>query len=186
MLTADAFGVLPPVARLTVEQALYYFLSGYTSKVAGTEIGIVDPEAVFSAGFGAPFLPRRPTEYANLLSDCLETHGATAWLVNTGWTGGSFGIGNRIPLESTRAIITAILDGGLESVDWESDPVFGLSIPARCPGVPDALLSPAVNWSDRAAYETVARELAAMFARNFERFAAEVPERVKDAGPQSC
>jgi phosphoenolpyruvate carboxykinase (ATP) len=184
MLTADAFGVLPPVARLSTDQALYYFLSGYTSKVAGTEIGIDEPEATFSAGFGAPFLPRRPGEYAELLASRLEQTGAQAWLVNTGWTGGPYGIGKRMPIDATRAIISAILNGTLRDCSWVDDPVLGLSIPTRCPGVPDRLLAPRDTWSNGDAYDEMAAKLSRMFAKNFAQFVAEVPAAVARAGPR--
>jgi phosphoenolpyruvate carboxykinase (ATP) len=184
MLTADAFGVLPPVARLSTDQTLYYFLSGYTSKVAGTEIGIDEPEATFSAGFGAPFLPRRPGEYAELLASRLEQTGAQAWLVNTGWTGGPYGIGKRMPIDATRAIISAILNGTLRDCSWVDDPVLGLSIPTRCPGVPDRLLAPRDTWSNGDAYDEMAAKLSRMFAKNFAQFVAEVPAAVARAGPR--
>ncbi len=184
MLTADAFGVLPPVARLTTAQALYYFLSGYTAKVAGTEIGISEPVAVFSAGFGAPFLPRRPSEYAQLLASHLDRHDAQAWLVNTGWTGGPYGTGRRMPLDATRAIVTAILDGSLQTADWTETPGTGLSVPMACPGVPSELLHPRATWRDSAAYDAMARKLAGMFAENFDHVASQVPARVAAAGPR--
>ena len=184
MLTADAFGVLPPVARLTTDQALYYFLSGYTSKVAGTEIGIDEPEATFSAGFGAPFLPRRPAEYADLLASRLESSGAQAWLVNTGWTGGRYGVGTRMPIEATRAIVSAILNGSLEDVDWIDDKIIGLVIPTSCPEVAKGLLDPRRSWSDPAAYDKTARKLARMFAENFEQFRDQVSPAVASAGPR--
>lgn len=184
MLTADAFGVLPPVARLTTDQALYYFLSGYTSKVAGTEIGIDEPEATFSAGFGAPFLPRRPAEYAELLASRLESSGAQAWLVNTGWTGGPYGVGRRMPIDATRAIITAILNGSLQDVEWREDRTIGLAIPTSCPGVAAALLDPRASWSDPVAYDRMARKLAGMFAKNFEQFRDQVTSSVAASGPR--
>ncbi len=183
MLTADAFGVLPPVARLSTEQALYYFLSGYTSKIAGTEIGIDEPQATFSAGFGAPFLPRRPAEYANLLSARLESTGADAWLVNTGWTGGPYGAGDRMPIEATRSIVTAILDGSLRSVEWVADPVLGLTIPTHCPGVPNGLLAPRDAWRNRGAYDEMASKLSRLFTENFTQFVPHVSAAVAAAGP---
>lgn len=183
LLTADAFGVLPPVAKLSTDQALYYFLSGYTSKIAGTEIGIDEPVAVFSAGFGAPFLPRRPVEYANLLASRLDATGAQAWLVNTGWTGGPYGVGSRMPIEATRAIITSSLNGTLREVEWTIDPALGLSIPVSCPGVPDALLSPRAAWPDAAEYDEMAAKLARMFTENFAHFASQMPPAVAGAGP---
>ncbi|HET9659162.1 MAG TPA: phosphoenolpyruvate carboxykinase (ATP) [Thermomicrobiales bacterium] len=184
MLTADAFGVLPPVAQLTTPQALYYFLSGYTSKVAGTEIGIDEPEATFSAGFGAPFLLRRPTEYAQLLASHLEVTGAQAWLVNTGWTGGAYGVGERMPIDATRAIVTAILNGSLRKATWNTAQAIGLSIPTACPGVAEGLLDPRATWSDTAAYDKTARKLTKMFAENFEQFRDQVSPAVASAGPR--
>lgn len=183
MLTADAFGVLPPVAKLSIDQALYYFLSGYTSKVAGTEIGVDEPEATFSTGFGAPFLPRHPADYAELLAQRLEATGANAWLVNTGWTGGPYGVGKRMPLDATRAIITAILNGELAGADWVTEPALGLTIPTRCPGVPDELLAPRGTWSSADKYDKTAAKLSGMFAKNFEQFAGHTPLAVADAGP---
>jgi len=183
MLTADAFGILPPVARLTTAQALYYFLSGYTAKVAGTEIGIAEPVATFSAGFGAPFLPRPAGEYARLLASHLDQHGAQAWLVNTGWTGGPYGTGTRMPLAATRAIITAILDGSLRKATWVDDTGLGLSIPTACPGVPSELLDPRMTWSDPAAYDRLAAKLAGMFEKNFQQFEGHVSADVTAAAP---
>jgi phosphoenolpyruvate carboxykinase (ATP) len=184
LLTADAFGVLPPVARLTTNQALYYFLSGYTSKVAGTEIGIDEPEATFSAGFGAPFLPRRPAEYAKLLASRLESSGAQAWLVNTGWTGGPFGVGQRMPIDATRAIVSAILNGSLREAEWIEDQGIGLVIPTRCPGVAESLLDPRRTWSDPAAYDKSAHKLVNAFDENFNRFRDQVTSAVASAGPR--
>lgn len=184
MLTADAFGVLPPVARLTTAQALYYFLSGYTAKVAGTEIGIAEPAATFSAGFGAPFLPRPAAEYAQLLAVHLDEYGAQAWLVNTGWTGGPYGAGTRMPLAATRSIITAILDGSLRTATWVDDAAIGLSIPTACPGVPSELLNPRGAWSDPVAYDRLAAKLAGMFAKNFQQFEGSVAAAVAAAGPR--
>ena len=186
MLTADAFGVLPPVARLSIDQALYYFLSGYTSKIAGTEIGVDEPQATFSAGFGAPFLPRRPTEYANLLSARLESTGAHAWLVNTGWTGGPYGVGDRMPIEATRSIVTAILDGSLREVEWVTDPVIGLTIPTHCPGVPDGLLAPRDAWGNPGTYDEMATKLSGMFSENFTQFIPNVSQAVAAAGPHQA
>ncbi len=183
MLTADAFGVLPPVARLSTDQALYYFLSGYTSKIAGTEIGIDEPVATFSSGFGAPFLPRRPAEYAALLAERLEATGAQTWLVNTGWTGGPYGIGRRMPIDATRAIISAILDNTLLDAEWVADPPTGLSIPTHCPGVPDGLLAPRDAWSNMDEYDEMAARLSRMFAENFAQFVPQVSVRVAAAGP---
>ena len=182
-LTADAFGVLPPVARLSPEQAMYHFLSGYTAKVAGTERGVTEPRATFSACFGAPFLPRRPTAYADLLGDRLRTHGARAWLVNTGWTGGRYGTGSRMELGYTRSMVAAALEGALDDVPCATDPVFGLRIPVRAPGVPDGVLTPRGTWPDSSEYDAAAAELAAGFKRNFQRFAGSVGAAVRAAGP---
>lgn len=172
-LTADAFGVLPPVAKLDAEQAMYHFLSGYTAKVAGTERGVTEPKATFSACFGAPFLPRRATVYADLLRERIRAHGARVWLINTGWTAGGYGAGERIRLSYTRAMVQAALDGALDDMSLAREPAFGLSIPARVPGVPDEVLSPRETWADGAAYDRAAKRLAAMFSENFARFAGE-------------
>ncbi len=182
-LTADAFGVLPPVARLTPDQAMYHFLSGYTAKVAGTERGVTEPRAAFSACFGAPFLPQHPTVYATLLGEKIQRHGARVWLVNTGWTGGRYGVGHRMKLAHTRAMLEAALNGELEGSPSTVDPVFGLNVPTRVPGVPDSVLLPRGTWADGAAYDEAAAELAAMFKRNFSRFAAGASEAVRAAGP---
>jgi phosphoenolpyruvate carboxykinase (ATP) len=184
-LTCDAFGVLPPLSQLTVEQALYHFLSGYTAKVAGTERGVHEPEATFSACFAAPFLPLEPTRYADLLAAKLKAHGSQVWLVNTGWTGGVYGEGSRIKLGYTRAMLDAALGGALESVRFEPDPVFGLPVPASCPGVPAELLQPRRTWKDPAAYDQRARHLAGLFQKNFEKYAARAPEAVRQAGPRA-
>jgi phosphoenolpyruvate carboxykinase (ATP) len=183
MLAADAFGVLPPVARLTPAQAMYHFLSGYTARVAGTERGVTEPTATFSACFGAPFLPLRPAVYAHMLGQRLARHGSTVWLVNTGWTAGPAGTGRRIALAHTRAIIDAAVSGRLEEGPWRSDEMFGLSVPTRCPGVPDDVLDPRRTWPDAHAYDAQARRLAGMFRDNFRAFEADVSEAVKAAGP---
>jgi phosphoenolpyruvate carboxykinase (ATP) len=183
-LTCDAFGVLPPVSRLTTDQALYHFLQGYTAKVAGTEAGVTEPEATFSTCFALPFLPRRPTEYAALLRQRLERHKVPVWLVNTGWIGGPYGVGHRVPLSHTRAMLHAALTGELERVPSEPDPVFGMLVPKACPGVPAELLNPRKGWADSAAYDAAARKLAGMFRVNFEkRFAAQCDPAVSAAGP---
>ena len=182
-LTADAFGVLPPVTRLSPEQAMYHFLSGYTAKVAGTERGVTEPRATFSACFGAPFLPRHPAVYAGMLGERLKLHGAKAWLVNTGWTGGRHGTGSRIELAHTRTMVAAAFDGILDDVPTATDPVFGLRIPLCVPGVPDELLRPRRTWADPGEYDAAAGELAAGFKRNFQRFAGRVEGAVRDAGP---
>lgn len=170
MLTYDAFGVLPPVARLTKEQALYYFLLGYTAKVAGTERGVSEPQATFSTCFGAPFLPRHPMVYARMLEERLERSGATCWLLNTGITGGPYGVGKRIPLKETRAIVKAALDGTLERVGFREIPIFGLQVPISCPGVDDRLLEPKRCWADLKEYDSKAIELAALFKKTYAQY----------------
>ena len=182
-LTADAFGVLPPVARLTPEQAMYHFLSGYTAKVAGTERGVTEPKATFSACFGAPFLPRHPGVYAEMLGERLREHDAEVWLVNTGWSGGGYGTGSRIELSYTRAMVNAALGGALTGAEFVSDPVFGVEVPTAVPGVPAELLRPRDTWTDADAYDAAAEKLADMFKQNFEKFAAQVPEEVRSSGP---
>ena len=182
-LTADAFGILPPLARLTRDQALYWFLSGFTAKLAGTEIGVREPQPTFSACFGAPFLPQPPSVYARMLGERLDRHGATVWLVNTGWTGGPYGEGDRMPIRATRALLDAALSDGLAGVEYRVDPVFGFDVPAAVPGVQPSLLNPRLTWADPSAYDVKAAELAAMFRRNFERFQDVVPALVS-AGPR--
>ena len=182
-LSADAFGVLPPVARLTRDQALYWFLSGYTSKLAGTERGVTTPSATFSACFGSPFLPLPPMRYATLFGDRLERHGSQVWLVNTGWTGGPFGVGERMPIGLTRAVVSAILDGSLDGAPVDIDPVFGIAIPRSVPGVPDTLLRPRETWSDAGNYDVTAQKLARDLEANFEHFAGTAPASVRAAGP---
>ncbi len=183
-LTADAFGVLPPIARLTPEQAMYYFLSGYTAKVAGTERGVTEPQATFSACFGAVFLVWHPTTYATMLGELLRTHGAHVWLVNTGWSGGAFGVGKRMKLSYTRAMVRAVLDGSLDSAATIADPVFGLQLPASIEGIPSDVLDPRRTWSDGAAYDTQAHKLAEMFRENIKKFGEAVPANVLAAGPK--
>jgi|TARA_B100000809_G_scaffold266097_1_gene327322 phosphoenolpyruvate carboxykinase (ATP) len=183
-LTADAFGVLPPISRLTPEQAMYHFLSGYTAKVAGTERGVTEPQATFSACFGAPFLPRHPGVYADMLGEKLREHGAKVWLVNTGWSGGGHGVGSRMKLAHTRAMVNAALAGDLEGAEFASDPVFGVDVPVSVPGVPDEVLRPRDTWADGEAYAAAAAELAAMFKANFEKFADDAGEAVSAAGPR--
>ncbi len=182
-LTADAFGVLPPISRLTPDQAMYHFLSGYTAKVAGTERGVTEPQATFSACFGAPFLPRHPGVYAEMLGDKLRVHGARVWLVNTGWSGGGHGVGSRMKLSYTRAMVNAALEGKLAGAEYVSDRVFGVDVPVAVPGVPREVLRPRDTWADGAAYDAAAAELAAMFKANFEQFADQVSDAVKTAGP---
>jgi phosphoenolpyruvate carboxykinase (ATP) len=182
-LTADAFGVLPPISRLTPAQAMYHFLLGYTARVAGTERGVTEPESTFSACFGAPFLPLPPARYAEMLSQRIQEHDAAVWLVNTGWTGGPYGVGHRMPIAQTRAMVQAALNGVLRDVPATADPIFGLGIPQRCPGVPDEVLQPRNTWSDPDAYDRQARALAREFAKQFEQFAPHVSPEVRDAGP---
>jgi phosphoenolpyruvate carboxykinase (ATP) len=183
-LTADAFGILPPISRLTRDQAQYHFISGYTAKLAGTEIGVTQPKATFSAGFGAPFLPRHPGVYAAMLAERLEQHDAPVWLVNTGWTGGPYGIGTRMAIDHTRTMVRAALSGALDGVPSETDPIFGVEVPTAVPGVPTEILRPRGTWPDPVAYDAKARELAAMFAENFEDYADGVTAAVRDAGPR--
>ncbi len=182
-LTADAFGVLPPIARLTKEQAMYHFLSGYTAKVAGTERGITEPQATFSACFGEPFMVLPPTRYAEMLGKRMEEYKTRCWLINTGWTGGPYGEGYRIPLKYTRAMVHAALEGALDHVETYQDPVFRLHVPREVPGVPSALLYPRTTWKDPEAYDTQARKLALMFIENFKKYEDAVSEEVKLAGP---
>lgn len=183
-LTADAFGVLPPIAKLTSDQAMYYFLSGYTSKLAGTEKGLgKEPQTTFSTCFGAPFLPLHPGVYAKLLGEKLKTHGSHVWLINTGWTGGPYGIGDRIKLPYTRAMISAVLRGDLAAGEFSKDPVFGLMVPTRVPDVPEAVLNPAGTWPDPEAYDKAAKELVGRFVANFEQYKPEVSDAVFRAGP---
>jgi phosphoenolpyruvate carboxykinase (ATP) len=186
MLTADAFGVLPPIAKLTPSQAMYHFLSGYTAKVAGTERGVTEPQATFSACFGEPFMVRPPTDYAEMLGEKLREHGVQCFLVNTGWTGGPYGTGNRMKLAHTRTMVRAALAGDLADVETVQDPFFGLHVPVSVPGVPDEVLNPRDTWSDRDAYDRKARELAQMFGRNFERYADSASEEIAQAGPTAA
>jgi phosphoenolpyruvate carboxykinase (ATP) len=183
MLTADAFGVLPPISRLTPAQAMYHFLSGYTAKVAGTERGVTEPEATFSTCFGAPFMVLPPTTYAEMLGEKIDRHGVAVWLVNTGWTGGPYGVGRRMSIAHTRAMVHAALEGKLEGIATVPDPHFGVGVPQRCPGVPDEVLQPRNTWPDGAAYDRQARDLAARFRTNFAQFTDEVPAAVRAAGP---
>ena len=181
-LTADAFGVLPPISRLTREQAEYHFISGYTAKLAGTEVGVKEPSATFSACFGAPFLPRHPVEYATMLGDRLDEHKVPVWLVNTGWTGGPYGVGERMNINHTRSMVRAALSGALDRVPTELDPVFGLAVPTSCPDVPTEVLQPRGTWADPDAYDRQARELLAMFEQNYKAFAAGAPETDVESG----
>ena len=183
LLTCDAFGVLPPVSQLTPDQAMYHFISGYTAKVAGTEVGVTEPEATFSACFGAAFLVWHPTKYAEMLAELMRQHNAKAWLVNTGWSGGAYGTGSRMKLAYTRAIIDAIHDGALDDAPIAEDPIFGLSVPTECPNVPSEILIPKQTWSDQAAFEETAKKLAQLFHENFEKYADAASEAIKNAGP---
>jgi phosphoenolpyruvate carboxykinase (ATP) len=185
MLTCDAFGVMPPIARLTPEQAMYHFLSGYTAKVAGTEKGMgSSPTATFSTCFGAPFLVHPPTVYSKLLSDKIGKHKSKCWLVNTGWSGGPVGVGSRIRIAYSRAMVDAALSGALDDVELREDPIFGLSIPVSCPGVPSEVLDPRNTWPDKTAYEAKAKELVHLFKENFKQFEADVSPDVKKSGPR--
>ena len=182
-LTCDAFGVLPPISRLTPSQAAYHFISGYTAKVAGTEIGVTEPQATFSACFGEPFMPMHPGVYADLLSSKMAEHGSTAWLINTGWSGGSYGVGNRMKIKYTRAMLNAALDGDLDNVEYVVDERFGFEVPKTCPGVPSEVLIPKQTWEDESVYSATADKLASMFNENFERYAAGVSDEVNSAAP---
>jgi len=181
MLTCDAFGVLPPIARLTPAQAMYHFLSGFTSKVAGTEQGVTEPQPTFSTCFGAPFMPRRPEVYGKLLQEKIDQFGAECWLVNTGWTGGAYGKGSRMPIKATRALLTAALDGSLKDVEYRRDENFSFMVPVSVPGVADVLLDPRRTWDDPEAYDAQARKLVEMFAENFAQYVPYIDETVKDA-----
>jgi len=183
-LTADAFGVLPPVSKLTAGQAMYHYISGYTAKVAGTEVGVKDPEPTFSPCFGGPFLVWHPTKYAEMLADKLRKHGAQTWLVNTGWSGGPYGVGARIKLKYTRAIIDAIHSGALAEVPTQVDPVFGLAVPTSCPDVPSEILQPRGTWADKAAYDEKAKKVAALFRDNFKKYEAQASAEVRAGGPK--
>jgi phosphoenolpyruvate carboxykinase (ATP) len=184
MLTADAFGVLPPIARLSPEAAMYHFLSGYTAKVAGTEKGVKDPSATFSTCFGAPFLPLNPNVYARGLGERISRYKARVWLVNTGWTGGAFGVGKRMSISHTRAMISAALSGQLDQVEYRRHPIFNLEMPTTCPSVPQDVLDPRSTWSDKSAYDAQAQKLARMFMDNFKSFEGDVDRAVVDAGPR--
>ncbi|MBC7901805.1 MAG: phosphoenolpyruvate carboxykinase (ATP) [Gemmatimonadaceae bacterium] len=183
-LTCDAYGVLPPVSRLTPAQAMYQFISGYTAKVAGTEAGVTEPKSTFSACFGAPFLPLHPGKYAAMLGEKMRRHNVNVWMVNTGWSGGSYGTGSRMKLSYTRAMITAALSGQLDNVAFESDPVFGFEVPQSCPGVPSEILNPRNTWADKSRFDATVKNLAGQFAKNFEKYAAGVDPEVAAAGPK--
>jgi phosphoenolpyruvate carboxykinase (ATP) len=183
-LTYDAFGVLPPVAKLTPEQAMYHFISGYTAKVAGTEVGVSEPQATFSACFGAAFLVWHPSKYAEMLADKMRRHDADAWLINTGLTGGPYGVGERMSLKHTRAIVKAINDGALRDVEMREDPIFGFGIPMHCPNVPDEVLVPRNTWDDKNAFDEARRDLARRFEENFEKYREGSSESIVNAGPK--
>ena len=183
-LTCDAYGVLPPISKLNPGQTMYQFISGYTAKVAGTETGITEPKPTFSACFGAPFLPLHPGKYAAMLGEKMRKHQVNVWLINTGWTGGPHGIGNRMKLGYTRAMITAALEGKLDRAEFNTDPVFGFKVPAAVPGVPSEVLTPRNTWADKGAYDEKAKFLAGLFIKNFEKYVAGVTEEIKNAGPK--
>ncbi|MCA8936738.1 MAG: phosphoenolpyruvate carboxykinase [Planctomycetes bacterium] len=183
-LTCDAFGVLPPISKLTPEQAQYHFISGYTAKVAGTERGVKEPSATFSACFGAPFMPRHPGVYARLLAEKLQKNGATTWLLNTGWAGGEYGVGERMKIKHTRAMLNAALEGKLDNAEFKKHPVFGFEYAASCPDVPAEVMDPRESWSDKAAYDAKAKHLGELFRENFKQFEDGVSDAVKNAGPQ--
>jgi len=184
MLTADAFGVLPPIARLTPDQAMYHFLSGYTAKVAGTEIGVTEPEATFSTCFGAPFMPRHPSVYGNLLKKRIAEGAVDCWLVNTGWTGGKYGVGKRMPIKATRALLNAALDGSLKNAEFRKDPNFGFEVPVSVPGVDSSILDPRSTWADKDEYDRTAARLVDLFVENFAEFESQVDEGVRQAAPR--
>ena len=185
MLTADAYGVLPPIAKLTPEQAMYHFLSGYAARVAGTEIGVVEPEATFSTCFGAPFMPRHPSVYGNLLKERIAKGGVACWLVNTGWTGGKYGTGSRMPIKATRALLNAALDSSLNDVEFRTDPNFGFKVPVAVPGVDSAILDPRETWADKADYDATAAKLVDQFVENFAQFADYVDDGVRQSAPHA-
>jgi phosphoenolpyruvate carboxykinase (ATP) len=183
-LTADAFGVIPPISKLNKSQAMYHFISGYTAKVAGTEVGVIEPKTTFSACFGAAFLPLHPTIYAKLFGEKMDRHDVNVWLINTGWTGGPYGVGSRMKLSYTRAMITAALEGHLDIVNYRTHSVFGVAIPETCPGVPDEVLSPRATWKDKDAYDRKARELGTAFIENFKKFEDFASEEILQGAPQ--
>ncbi len=182
-LTCDAFGVLPPIAKLDENMAMYHFLSGYTAKVAGTEAGITEPKATFSTCFGAPFLPLHPTVYAKMLGERLKLHNSNCWLVNTGWSGGAYGVGSRMKIRITRALLSAALSGKLDKVEFHKDPIFNVLVPKECPGVESSVLSPRETWADKNAYEKKAKELAGLFIKNFEQYKEFATKEMIAAGP---
>jgi phosphoenolpyruvate carboxykinase (ATP) len=186
MLTADAYGVLPPISKLTPEQAMYHFLSGYTARVAGTEIGVTEPEATFSTCFGAPFMPRHPSVYGNLLKERIAKGGVQCWLVNTGWTGGKYGEGSRMPIKATRALLNAALDGSLNSAEFRTDPNFGFAVPVAVAGVDSGILDPRSTWADKTAYDDTAKKLVGQFVDNFAQFADHVDDAVRQSAPKAA
>jgi phosphoenolpyruvate carboxykinase (ATP) len=186
MLACDAFGVLPPIAKLDANQAMYHFLSGYTAKVAGTERGVFEPQATFSTCFGAPFMPRHPIVYGNLLRELIDNGGVNCWLVNTGWSGGPCGVGARMPIRVSRRLLTAALDGSLAQAEFRTDRYFGLAVPTFVPGVDSALLDPVRTWRDKRAFAATAERLVYMFHDNFAQYAARVDDAVLGAGPDRC
>jgi phosphoenolpyruvate carboxykinase (ATP) len=183
-LTCDAYGVLPPISKLTRGQAMYHFMSGYTAKVAGTEAGITEPQTVFSACFGAPFMPLHPAKYAEMLGKKMDENKVNVWLLNTGWSGGEYGVGERIKLRYTRAMITAALKGELDNVSYKEHEVFGLNMPLSCPDVPDSMLDPKSTWNDKAAYDAKAQGLAEKFIANFKKFEELSSDEIKASGPR--
>lgn len=184
MLTADAFGVLPPIAKLSPEQAMYHFLSGYTAKVAGTEKGVTEPKATFSTCFGAPFMSLKPSVYAELLGKKIDEHKSNCWLINTGWSGGPYGVGSRMKISYTRAMLNAALSGELDNVETFEDPIFGIQIPKSVNNVPEEVLNPRNTWKDKEKYDIAAKKLATMFHENFKDFEADTSEVIKKAGPK--
>jgi phosphoenolpyruvate carboxykinase (ATP) len=183
-LTADAYGILPPVSKLTPGQAMYQFISGYTAKVAGTEAGVTEPKSTFSACFGAPFLPLHPGFYAEMLGKKMKEHEVNVWMINTGWSGGPYGIGHRMKLPYTRAMITAALEGKLDQVEFEAHPVFGMLMPTSCPDVPAEILNPRNTWADKDSYDSKAKALGAEFINNFKKYASGVSEEILAAAPK--
>jgi len=184
MLTCDAFGVMPPIAKMTSAQAMYHFISGYTAKVAGTERGVTEPQATFSACFGAPFMALHPTVYADMLGEKIEKHQVDCYLINTGWTAGPFGAGHRLPIAQTRAMVSAAIEGKLADVPAPPDPIFKVLVPESCPGVPAEVLQPRQTWSNKRAYTAQARQLVGLFAKNFEGYSAKASKEVRNAGPK--
>ena len=183
-LTCDAYGVLPPISKLTAGQAMYQFISGYTAKVAGTEAGVTEPKSTFSACFGAPFLPLHPGQYAEMLGKKMKEHNVNVWMINTGWSGGGYGIGSRMKLSFTRAMITAALEGKLDKVEYQAHPVFGMMMPTACPGVPAEILNPRNTWADKNAYDLQAKNLGSQFIKNFEKYASGTNEEILAAAPK--